>query len=347
MNQIFILIPAYNPDNKLFSLVRELMSEGFSVILVNDGSEIGCDVFEQLSDFPGCHIIHHAINLGKGRALKTGFNYFYVNFPEAMGVVTADADGQHLSSDIKKIALTLLEDSSKFIIGSRKFLKDIPIRSLIGNILTKWIFFFLIGKKISDTQSGLRGIGRRLIPALIGLKGERYEYEINQLILTKNMGIDIREVEIETIYIQDNKSSHFNPLIDSMRIYFLLFRFLLSGIFASVVDLIIFVAIYSASSSLLTSMVVARLCSSVINFALNKNIVFHNTSKITNVILLYYLNVVVSGGLAYILIDMANSALDFAVVPAKVIIEALLFLLNFVIQREFIFINKRSEVYPD
>ncbi|MCQ8127906.1 GtrA family protein, partial [Methylomonas rivi] len=205
----------------------------------------------------------------------------------------------------------------------------------------------LIGKKVSDTQSGLRGVGRELIPTLISLNGERYEYEINQLILTKSIGVEILEVGIETVYIQNNKSSHFNPLLDSMRIYFLLFRFLLSAILTSIFDLIIFVAIYNVSSSLPASIVIARLCASFLNFALNKKIVFHNTSKTTHVLTLYYLNVLVSGCLAYILIDMFSTSLNLAVVPSKIIVEAMLFIVNFVIQRDFIFKNKRLDAYSD
>lgn len=339
-----ILIPAYQPNEKLLELVDELINIGFlHIIIVNDGSNIECNpIFEKLGKIKECHVMKHIVNLGKGRALKTGLNYIYLNFPETIGLVTADADGQHRPIDIFRIAQTLIDNPNKLVLGVRNFDKKVPIRSLLGNILTKHVFAFLTGKNISDTQTGLRGIPKEFIPLFIKLKGEGYEYEMDMLISTKSHNIQIIEEKIATVYIKNNKSSHFNPFFDSMKIYFLLLRFSFSSLFASFIDFIVFTITYLFSRNIFLSILFARFISGTINFLINKNLVFQNKENIFSPLFKYGVTLIVIGGISYISIEYVNTHFGINVIMAKIIIEILLFLASFEIQRDLVF--SRSEV---
>lgn len=225
-DEVAIIIPAYKPDKKLRILVDQLIKENFkNIIVVNDGSgATGKKEFEYIESLKECTVLNHAVNLGKGRGLKTAFNYFLNHFEDNKGVITVDADGQHLVDDIKKVANKLIEKPNHLILGVRDFSsKNIPFRSRFGNIVTKFVFNLATGIKISDTQTGLRGIPTYFLKQILTVNGERYEFEMNMLLECKELGIPIEEVDIETVYINDNESSHFNPLLDSIRIYSLFF----------------------------------------------------------------------------------------------------------------------------
>lgn len=339
-----VLIPAYKPTEVLLTVVKNLLAIGLSdLIIVNDGSGPECaQIFDQLASMPQCHVLHHAVNLGKGRAIKTGLNFFLLNFPTAPGVVTADADGQHLAHDIKKVAETFFRDPASLVIGVRKFGRDTPLRSLIGNTITKYVFRMLVGKKISDTQSGLRCIPQGAVTGLMRLEGEKYEYEMNMLINTKTAGLNVTEEEISTVYIDNNKSSHFNPLIDSMKIYFLLVRFSFSSFFASIIDFIVFAIIFGLSKNILVGIIFARLIAGNVNFFVNKSLVFHSRESVTATIVKYYTLFVIMGSIAYVSIQ-AMAARGMDVLVAKIITETLLFIASFTIQRDFIFTQQTDK----
>jgi glycosyltransferase involved in cell wall biosynthesis len=346
------LIPAYNPDDTLLAVVDGLIRLGFeNIIIVDDGSSSECKlIFDKLENRKHCHVLHHALNLGKGRSIKTGLNYIYLLFRDAKGVITVDADGQHLPEDVLKVAEVFLSHSDALIIGSRTFGRAMPLRSLLGNFITQKTFGVLIGKKVSDTQSGLRCFPMNKVPDLIALKGERYEYEMNMLISTKTSQIDIIEAEITTIYLDNNRSSHFNPLIDSMKIYFLLLRFAFSSFFASIIDFIIFTMVFSLHKDILISIVFARVVAGNINFFINRRWVFHNNGILLATITKFYILFVVMGCFAFISIrTLAGVGLN--VIAAKILTETLLFFASFSIQRDFIFVvrsrtGERSESAP-
>jgi putative flippase GtrA len=193
-----------------------------------------------------------------------------------------------------------------------------------------------VGRKISDTQSGLRCIPMSMIPYLIGLEGEKYEYEMNMLISTKTIHTDILEEEITTVYLDNNRSSHFNPLIDSMKIYFLLLRFAFSSIFASTIDFLVFTSTYLLYKNILIGMVLARAVSGGLNFYMNKSLVFHSQQGTARPLLRYFMLFIVLAVLSYTSIrTMSNFGIS--VILAKVLAETVLFLASFTIQRDFIF----------
>jgi glycosyltransferase involved in cell wall biosynthesis len=343
MMDIPVLIPAYNPDDTLNDVVESLIQLQFKdIIVVDDGSKPECDaVFKKLEKSDQCHVLRHAVNLGKGRALKTGLNYFYLHFPNSGGLVTADADGQHRPEDILNVAKTLKENPEKLIMGARKLGKEIPFRSLFGNTLTRVVFSLVIGRKISDTQSGLRGLPRSFVPDLLKVTGERYEYEINMLIRTKVKSVDIVEVSIETIYIEDNKSSHFNPIFDSMKIYFQLLRFAFSSLLASFFDFIVFTITFNLTANIMLSLLIGRfVVGSLLNYVINRRLVFHSKTGVVSSLLKYYLALAVMSLMSWLLIKAVVFQMGIKVIFAKIVVETLLFVLSFSIQREFVFVNR-------
>jgi glycosyltransferase involved in cell wall biosynthesis len=226
ISHIAVLIPARHLEPALGPLVDSLLDAGIgSIILVDDGSpredKEGFDSFA-LKD--RVHLLHHGVNRGKGRALKTGTQYFLNTFPEFTGLVTADADGQHASEDILRVANALLASEDRAILGCRKFEGSVPIRSRFGNALTRTIFRLVSGFRVSDTQTGLRAFPASLLPGLAALRGERYEYEMTVLVFLYLHGNVPLEVPILTIYNENNRSSHFKPVRDSIRIYSVLLR---------------------------------------------------------------------------------------------------------------------------
>ena len=201
----------------MLTLLRELSACKQTVLVVNDGSDESYnDIFKKAEEY--ATVIHQHPNGGKGAALKAGIRYVKENLPAYDAIVTADADGQHSISDILALSQKLSE-AKGLVIGARKFTGKVPFRSRFGNALTKLVFLVAAGKKCTDTQTGLRGFSRDLFDFMLNVKGNRYEYEMNVLMQTAQNGIPIHEVPIETIYENDNSSSHFNPIKDSYRIY--------------------------------------------------------------------------------------------------------------------------------
>ena len=281
LGALVVLIPALKPEARLVTLTAELVHCGFGlVVVVDDGSRPEYQfVFAEVAALPRVEVLQHAINLGKGRALKTGFNHLLNARPELCGVVTADADGQHTAEDIERVGRALLESSQRPVLGSRRFERDVPARSRFGNVVTRRIVRLLTGVNLSDTQTGLRGLPYEVLPELLSLEGERYEYEMTVLMHLCRSGRRPVEFPIATVYIENNRGSHFNPVWDSMRIYFMLLRFYASSLLAAGVDLAGFSLCFVLTHQLLLSVAVGRV-SSLINFVVNRRFVFQNRAAL-------------------------------------------------------------------
>jgi glycosyltransferase involved in cell wall biosynthesis len=342
--KIPILIPAFNPDNKLIKLVSSLVKLGASnIIIVNDGSGVEFNtIFKRLEEKSQCKILNHAINLGKGRALKTGLNFILSKYTNITGIITADADGQHLPEDIMKMIHGLKDNPNCMLIGCRQFEKDIPFRSKLGNVITKFLFRLMTGKKITDTQTGLRAIPTKYAFSCISLKGERYEYELTMLITAIQKNIDILEIPISTVYIEDNILSHFNPVYDSMLIYFVLFRFLFSSVTTSLIDFIVFSISFSFGLNIFASTLISRFVAGNYNYILNKKIVFASKSNYFYSFIKYWVLVIVLGAFSYIGIIFLTMNNIVDVIPAKILVESILFIFSFAIQRDFIFYKSQE-----
>ncbi|HET7000368.1 MAG TPA: bifunctional glycosyltransferase family 2/GtrA family protein [Puia sp.] len=344
---MIIIIPAYNPpENAMLKLIQALIGlQAEKIVIVNDGSDTDKNTFfDSLAAYESCVVLKHAVNLGKGRALKTAFNYVLNNYPEAKCVVTADADGQHKPEDIVRVAQATTEATNTFVMGVRSFGDNGPFRSKFGNILTRHIFRALIGVKISDTQSGLRGIPVSILPRLLKVSGEAYEFELGMLIAVHESKMPISEVTVETVYLDGNASSKFNPLIDSMKIYFVFFRFIFSSLTAALIDFLVFILIYSATKSILTSLIGSRIVSSLVNFFINRKLVFHRHHGLTFSLVRYYIILCLITALSYLFISLLHVKLGINVPLSKIIAETTLFVVSFSLQRNYVFNTVEADV---
>lgn len=339
-----VLIPAYKPTDSLLRIVAELAASPRvrAVVVVNDGSgpEFG-GIFSQLPRIGGVHVLAHVVNLGKGAALKTGLNYAACTFPESVGVVTADADGQHTLKDILRTAEALSERPRQLVLGVRRFEGEVPFRSKLGNVLTRRVLRAVTGQKISDTQTGLRGIPMDFISTLVRLRPTGYDFELEVLLACKRTMRSISETAIETVYLDGNQSSHFNPLLDSMRIYFLLIRFAAVSMSTAALDNLVFLTAFHFLSHVLASQVLGRLVAGLFNYYMSKTSVFHAQVKASRALPRYWLSVVVVGAVSYGLINVLLS-FGFGIVSAKLCAETVLFAFSFVVQRDFVFSGRPS-----
>lgn len=222
MNTV-IVIPALNPDDKLIKLVKDLKTSFSDIIIVNDGSESDA-IFQKIAN--ECIVLTHNENKGKGEALKTALKYYQKELSQKYaGIITMDADGQHLLSDAINLS-EVLEKDDKFVLGTRLFnTKTTPFRNKLGNRITSRVFKMLYHVYLKDTQTGLRAIPNRLIDSLLNVHGSRFEYELNVLIALVKMNEEIRQVDIQTVYLENsNEKSHFNVFKDSFRIYKIMFQ---------------------------------------------------------------------------------------------------------------------------
>ncbi|MBO4213733.1 MAG: bifunctional glycosyltransferase family 2/GtrA family protein [Lachnospiraceae bacterium] len=349
MRNVCLLIPALNPEDKLVTLIKEMKELGWDdpILLVDDGSsdEIKNSVFKEAEEL-GAIVVHHSINLGKGRALKTGFNEALVRFPNIIGVVTADADGQHLPKDIIKCADILSEKPEKLILGCRDFNKaNVPAKSQIGNKFTRFSMGFLCGIKVTDTQTGLRGISRAYMKELLKVPGEKFDYETNMLLDTKVYGVDIEQYEIETVYFEQNRKSNYNPLKDSIKIFVVFFKFCMASLMGCLVDIVLFTIfniIFKRMGmdkiySIPIATALARVLSACTNYLLNKTMVFSNKNPKSHSALRYAILCVVQLACSAGLVTLLSTRIGGMETAWKIIVDILLFFASFQIQRRFVF----------
>ncbi|MCP4686458.1 MAG: glycosyltransferase family 2 protein, partial [Desulfobacterales bacterium] len=273
-----ILIPAYKPRSEILTIVREFLRLDISSILVvNDGSGEDFRVlFDHLAEMAGVDVVHHADNQGKGAALRTGFRLIMEKNPDAPGVVTVDADGQHLPGDVAKVTRSLVSNPRTLILGCRRFDGETPLKSAIGNHCTRLIYEIATGARLTDTQTGLRGIPSDVLPLLVKLPSERYAYELDMLLTLHGERYPFLETDIRTVYDGNNESTHFRPAVDSFRVYRVLFSWLfklrlakilkysLSSILSTLVDFGVYAAlIYLASATIAGASITARIASVV------------------------------------------------------------------------------------
>jgi glycosyltransferase involved in cell wall biosynthesis len=338
-----ILIPAYKPDEKLIELIERLQAAGYSRIVVADdgGGAAFAAIFAQVAA-RGCTVLTHSINMGKGRALKTGLNYCLAQNIAAAGVITADADGQHTCEDIGKLAAAMSEHPDALVLGVRYFTGKVPLRNKTGNTITRLVFSVIHGQDVRDTQTGLRGIPFSQMPLILSLSGERYEYEMNMLLAVRPNDIELIQVPIETIYIDGNSHSHYNVLLDSFRIYRLLFKFLGSSFIATIVDYLIFTLMnLSVPNQVFSSVVVARVVSSMVNFSINRNIVFKRKNMPRYAIVRYYALATAVMFASYGLIKFFAEPLGLNIYVAKIFADSLLTTFSYVIQRDFVYHDRK------
>lgn len=345
---IVVLIPVYNPDQKLLALLPKLKERFARIVLVDDGSTTGREIFPQAAPFVEKILVHEK-NRGKGAALKTGFAYLDDGQTD---VITADADGQHTPEDIAKLAEAIQTHRDGLVLGVRSFCGKVPFRSRFGNWWTRWLFFLMTGGLlIRDTQTGLRGIPAELLPRVRAIPGDRYEYEMAMLADAKHHVARPKQIPIETVYIDENATSHFNPLLDTIRVYRRLIQFCLSSVLSFLIDNGLFAYVIwflsakdtARRDDILIALAIARTVSSHFNYFYNRFIVFRRQRVACTRHRSYYGYfglVLLVGLLSYVLTESCAALLDvqgIAITIVKVVVDVVLFVLSYWVQKRFVF----------
>lgn len=341
-SEYIALIPAYKPQRILVSLVKELEERSFTTVVVNDGSgEEYNEIFRECAGY--AELITHDENMGKGRALKTGLEYILKKYGENSIVVTLDADGQHLVEDAKKITDIADANKNALVLGERKMNKTAPKRSRFGNTLTKYIYYMATGKKVTDTQTGLRAFHGSYIREMLDICGEKYEYEMNVLLYWAKKQYSFIEHEIETVYIGKNEDSHFNPITDSVKIYGEIIKFSLASLTGFLADYIIYAIMLVLTKNLVMSNVTARFVSAVINFRMNQKFVFKSSDSTVKEAVKYM--ILAAGILAVntIMLKILAEQLGLNKMLAKIMVELLLFMVSWTVQKFFIFGRRQGK----
>ena len=352
--KVTIVLPSLNPDEKLNKVVDGLLSAGFEdIVLVNDGSdEAHLEPFRQAAAHKEVTLLTHEVNKGKGRALKTAFSYVVDNKKQTAGVITVDGDNQHTVKDIRACAEKMLECKDKVILGCRDFTQDnVPWKSRVGNVSTSLVFRLFCGIKISDTQTGLRAIPYQYLPLMCEVEGERFEYETQMLFAIKKNHIGMEEVKIETVYLEDNASTHFDPIKDSLKIYKIIFKFMISSGTSFLIDygiysLLVFLigGNFSRGLRLFISTFAARGVSSICNYTMNKKAVFKSKASVSRSLIRYYILCVFQTAASYGLVFLLSSlcrAGSFLEIVLKLAVDIVLFMISFQIQHRWVFKEER------
>lgn len=332
-----ILIPSYEPDEKLIELLKELNNKNMDVIIVDDGSGKNYkEIFEKAKEYG--YIISYQNNKGKGYALKTGFKYIKERYKNEYIVITMDSDGQHSVKDAIKLIKYLEENTEELVLGKRiRSKKKTPFKSRIGNSITRFIYKISTGIDIYDTQTGLRGFTNKLMDYMLEIEGDRYEYEMNVLLRFPQLGIKMKEIEIETIYIQNNSKTHFNAIKDSYKIYKQIIKFSCSSLISFFIDYILYTIFMLELKNIILANILARIISGTANYILNKKVVFKSKEMMCKSLIQYI-------ALATFILILNTVILKFLVyvigineLIAKIIVEILLFIISWIIQKRFIF----------
>ena len=353
---VAVIIPSLSPDDKLLTLLADLRQAGFErLLVVNDGSSAEYDTyFDRAKNDYGCTVLRHAVNQGKGRALKTAFNYLLNETDACVGAVTVDSDGQHRIADTIAVAKAVIDHPDALVMGCRDFSNhnpNIPARSRFGNRTTSRVLRFLCGIRLSDTQTGLRGFSMEAMRCFMATKGERFEYEMNMILDAHEHDMPLLEIPIETVYIEENKSSHFNPLLDSIRLYAVFFKFIIASFSSFLVDILLFALILallgflptvvSTEIRIIIATYAARVLSGLFNYTINKKAVFQNESGVGSTLAKYCTLSVVQTTLSAFATSGLFALLTWNATFLKLIVDTVLFIASFRIQRGWVFKNKK------
>lgn len=335
------IVPAYEPDETLKKLAREMTERNIFGIIVDDGSGPAYQpIFSEISE--SLVVLHHPENLGKGRAIKTALSFLLREAPGVRAIVVMDADGQHLLQDADRLLEHVQREPAVMVLGVRTFDKNTPLPSYLGNRITSAIFALIAHRYLSDTQTGLRAFSGSMIQRLLEVPGERYEYEMNVLYTCVDKKIPVKELPITTIYHdKENSCSHFHKLWDSLCIYSQLFKYALSSFSSFLLDYALFALFVALSSGfsqgVLFSNIAARILSASYNFLLNRSFVFRETQNGKRQALQYLLLAVFTLCLNSALLFFFTDILLWNPMLSKILTECLLFLMNFLVQRLWIF----------
>lgn len=341
-----VVIPAYEPDVALCEIVSKLWELGLAIVVVDDGSgESFRPVFDSIKDIST--VLCNDQNYGKGVAIRTALSYIQDEMSDCEFVGVMDADGQHLPEDMVKVLREAKQYPEAFILGVRRFGKDTPLRSRMGNWITSRVFRMITGVGVTDTQTGLRAFHRDMLQVLLETQGARYEYEMNVLVRLAKQGTVIREVPIHTIYRdQMNSTSHFRAFTDSVRIYRDLLQFTMISLSSFLLDYVLFLLFVhflgEPFGSVLIANITARFVSAAYNYSMNCRWVFHRSPDVQSALQYFALAcaILLTNNL---ILEILSQGIGLPVAVAKIITELTLFAGSWIVQRYCIFMKEKKQ----
>lgn len=352
-----VLIPAYEPDERMIGLLERLRNAcSYRILIVDDGSGFQYRaLFDKARDM-GCIVLIQEKNQGKGAALKHGFAWLSGESDdgtgprETEGVVCADCDGQHIVEDILRIAREALEHPGVMVLGKRDFsaaaAAGVPARSMLGNTITRLSFAAVVGQRVYDVNTGLRAYSADMLDSLRRIRGDRFEYEMNLLTQCRRYGFGVLEIPIQTVYEQQH-TSHFRTVADTLRVSAALLLFGLSSLAAFAIDYALYFLILSrhgsgpyAPSALAEAIIGARAVSAVVNYLLNRYVVFGQGDAGSAP--KYFALALVMLGANYVSQHIFTQSLGWMNLPAKLLTDVMLFAVSFFIQRIFVFRGRKT-----
>lgn len=349
---LVVIIPAYEPPQEFVDYAREVAGMAKSLVVVNDGSDERYDaIFDEIAKIENVHYLTYEANHGKGYALKHAFRFCIENFAPDTTLVTADCDGQHKVKDIVNVYKAAQDHPEALVLGSRDFtLPNVPKRSRAGNTQMRWQFKAFYGLSVYDTQTGLRGFSAELAKSFLNIKGDRFEFELGELIWASKAKIEIYETPIDTVYPENPTEhvSHFKTISDSLRVMGVMLTnlgyYLLSSVLSAVVDVLVFFLLSAVVFPEVTwyytlaATVTARVTSSIINFTFNYKYVFGGAGRaaLIRYYILWACQLCASYGIASFFSKVVMFA-GVALTVAKGIGDLCLALLSYQIQQHWVF----------
>lgn len=335
----------------MVSVVSEMLELGVErVIVVNDGSSEECrPIFDRtVALSPRVTLLEHAINCGKGHALKTAFNHILLSNSGCDVVVTLDADGQHLPRNALEVASRVDPERPAMHIGVRtfqassSFADKIPLRSKLGNVVTRFVVNALFDIPLLDTQSGLRAFPVALLPSFLSIRSYSYDFEMDMLLLCQKKAIPIEQHPIETIYEEGNPTSHFNPLVDSLKIYYVFIRYLGVAIASFLLEYVVFfLAMVTFAPVAWITHLIVRLFTSGVNFLWNRKFVFQSEGDLFGEYKKYLVTMFYVLLTSTALLFLGTERLGMNAYYAKPCADFITFIISFTLQRSWVF--RRSE----
>jgi glycosyltransferase involved in cell wall biosynthesis len=334
-----VIIPAFQPDAALPKLVRGLAAQGFrDFVVVDDGSDAAHQAaFRDVAEIPGARVLRHAVNLGKGAALRTGFHACLNRNPDGVAL-TVDADGQHAPEDALRLAEEAAAHPGCLILGRRRGRAAAPLRSRVGNALTRFVFRLISGAAIDDTQTGLRAWPRALIEASLRSTKNGYDFEMEALLWAIRHRIPWRQVDIQKLYFDQNRGSHFDPVWDSLLIYWVIVRFCMGSLVVACADYVLFFFLHRATGDIATSIALSRGGAALLAFAIARNVVFRDKDEhVLRQFVRFIALVAFLGVLSVTLTSALVAQLGLPAIAAKAIAEGGLLVVSFTLQRHLVF----------
>ena len=332
---MIILIPVYEPNDILIKLVSSIDLSKYDIVVVNDGSSKYYDnIFNRCKLY--AKVISYEENKGKGYALKRGLEYIKEKYIDNYIVCTMDSDGQHKIEDAYNLMSYVKNNPNTYVLGKRMRGDNTPLRSRIGNFITQHVYKFITKLDIYDTQTGLRAFSSNLVDLMLSIEGNRFDYEMNVLLSISKLNISIKEIKIDTIYIDNNIHSHFKTIRDSYLIYKNIIKFTLSSISSFIIDYLLFI-IFSLIFTVTLSNILSRIISATFNYIVNYKVVFNSKKSKVKSLLSYIVLALLILILNTALINILVSIIGINKFISKFIVEIILFIFSYYVQSKLIF----------